>query len=135
MTFENCCTYISLNFKSTCSIIILLLPLTLKIFIIMMCNLICGLADQNQINYILTRSILDAHNVSKQSNLRLILNKNPNGSKLIPIDFVPGKMSQPYTIEYSASKHALEGFFGGLRLEFTMTNKDIAITMYFRSYR
>ena len=38
-------------------------------------------------------------------------------------------MSQPYTIEYSATKHALEGFFGGLRLEFTMTNKDIAITM------
>ena len=38
-------------------------------------------------------------------------------------------MPQPYTVEYSASKYALEGFFGGLRQEFTLTKKDITITM------
>lgn len=38
-------------------------------------------------------------------------------------------MPQPYTVDYSASKHALEGFFGGLRQEFTLGKKDVAITM------
>ena len=35
----------------------------------------------------------------------------------------------PYLIAYSASKFALEGFFGGLREEFRIKKIDVAVTM------
>ena len=38
-------------------------------------------------------------------------------------------MPQPYTVAYSSSKHALEGFFGGLREEYTLANRNISITI------
>ena len=35
----------------------------------------------------------------------------------------------PYLIAYSASKFALDGFFGGLREELMMQNRPVSVTM------
>ena len=40
-----------------------------------------------------------------------------------------GKVPTPFLASYCASKHALEGFFGSLREELTMSNIDVAITV------
>ena len=40
-----------------------------------------------------------------------------------------GKTAQPYTIGYSASKFALDGFFSGLRQELSMRGIDVSITL------
>ena len=40
-----------------------------------------------------------------------------------------GKIGQPFTSMYSASKFALDGFFSGLRQELRMRNCDISITL------
>ena len=38
-------------------------------------------------------------------------------------------MPHPYLASYGGSKHALEGFFGGLRQEYELSNKNISFTM------
>ena len=40
-----------------------------------------------------------------------------------------GKIGQPFTTTYSATKFALDGFFGSLRQEFRLKGCDVSITM------
>ena len=35
----------------------------------------------------------------------------------------------PYFVPYVSTKHALQGFFGGLRHEFAMKNSGVSITV------
>lgn len=51
-----------------------------------------------------------------------------NGS-IIVVSSLAGKTAQPYTIGYSASKFALDGFFSGLRQELSMRGIDVSITL------
>ncbi|OWF40730.1 hydroxysteroid 11-beta-dehydrogenase 1-like protein isoform X1 [Mizuhopecten yessoensis] len=48
---------------------------------------------------------------------------------IIVMSSLSGKIAQPFTIAYSASKFALNGFFNGLRQELKMKNCDISITL------
>ena len=43
--------------------------------------------------------------------------------------FLLGKFGTPFVAAYSASKFALDGFFGALRQEFAMQNMDISVTL------
>ncbi len=40
-----------------------------------------------------------------------------------------GKMTSPFTSHYTASKYALEGFFGSLREEFLMKENGVSVTI------
>lgn len=51
-----------------------------------------------------------------------------NGS-IIVVSSLAGKIGQPFTAVYSATKFALDGFFGGLRQEFRMKGCDVSITL------
>lgn len=48
---------------------------------------------------------------------------------IIVVSSLAGKIGQPFVPIYSASKFALDGFFGGLRQELKMRNCDISITL------
>lgn len=50
------------------------------------------------------------------------------GSVVVVSSFA-GKFGQPFTSIYSASKFALDGFFGGLRQELKLRNCDISVTV------
>jgi len=39
-----------------------------------------------------------------------------------------GRIPTPFTLEYAASKFALDGFFSGLRYEFKANKENISIT-------
>ncbi|XP_056003922.1 hydroxysteroid 11-beta-dehydrogenase 1-like protein [Ostrea edulis] len=51
-----------------------------------------------------------------------------NGS-IIVVSSLAGKIGQPFTAVYSATKFALDGFFGGLRQEFKLRGCDVSITL------
>lgn len=51
-----------------------------------------------------------------------------NGS-IIVISSVAGRVAQPYSISYSASKFALDGFFSGLRQELNIRGINVSITL------
>ena len=51
------------------------------------------------------------------------------GLKSVKLYFFTGRIPQPYLIAYSASKFALDGFFGGLREELTMKGSDVSVTI------
>ncbi|MEE6487801.1 hypothetical protein FKM82_015034 [Ascaphus truei] len=51
-----------------------------------------------------------------------------NGS-IIVLSSVTGKIPTPYTTSYSASKFALDGFFGSLRHELAMRGIHVSITL------
>lgn len=48
---------------------------------------------------------------------------------IIVVSSLSGKLAQPFTAVYSASKFALDGFFSGLRQEFLMKRCNISITL------
>ncbi|XP_074834647.1 hydroxysteroid 11-beta-dehydrogenase 1-like protein isoform X2 [Carettochelys insculpta] len=48
---------------------------------------------------------------------------------LIVVSSLTGKFSTPFTASYSATKFALDGFFGSLRQELAMQNQDVCITL------
>ncbi|XP_078527698.1 hydroxysteroid 11-beta-dehydrogenase 1-like protein [Lissotriton helveticus] len=48
---------------------------------------------------------------------------------IVVVSSINGKVATPYTTSYSATKFALDGFFGALRQELAMQGTDIAITL------
>ncbi|KAL4235523.1 hypothetical protein ACF0H5_003920 [Mactra antiquata] len=52
-----------------------------------------------------------------------------NNGSIVVVSSVAGKVGQMYVTGYSASKFALGGFFGGLRQELRMRNRDVSITL------
>ncbi|XP_075759214.1 hydroxysteroid 11-beta-dehydrogenase 1-like protein isoform X2 [Pelodiscus sinensis] len=48
---------------------------------------------------------------------------------LIVVSSLTGKVSTPFTTSYSATKFALDGFFGSLRHELAMQKQDVCITL------
>ncbi|XP_029470303.1 hydroxysteroid 11-beta-dehydrogenase 1-like protein [Rhinatrema bivittatum] len=48
---------------------------------------------------------------------------------LLVVSSLTGKIPTPYTTSYSATKFALEGFFGSLRHELIMRGVDVSITL------
>ncbi|XP_060594508.1 hydroxysteroid 11-beta-dehydrogenase 1-like protein [Ruditapes philippinarum] len=72
-------------------------------------------------------------NVNFQSYVYLASHSLPHleeskGSIVVVSSFA-GKFGQPFVSIYSASKFALDGFFGGLRQELKLRNCDISITV------
>ncbi|NXR11623.1 DHI1L protein, partial [Semnornis frantzii] len=55
------------------------------------------------------------------------LEKN-NGS-LVVVSSLAGKIATPFTTSYSATKFALDGFFGSLRHELMMQKKNVSVTL------
>ncbi|XP_025894542.1 hydroxysteroid 11-beta-dehydrogenase 1-like protein isoform X2 [Nothoprocta perdicaria] len=52
-----------------------------------------------------------------------------NQGSLIVVSSLTGKIPTPFTTSYSATKFALDGFFGSLRHELAMQKKNIFITL------
>ncbi|KGL73826.1 Hydroxysteroid 11-beta-dehydrogenase 1-like [Tinamus guttatus] len=52
-----------------------------------------------------------------------------NKGSLIVVSSLTGKIPTPFTTSYSATKFALDGFFGSLRHELVMQKKNIFITL------
>ncbi|NXA53497.1 DHI1L protein, partial [Nothocercus julius] len=52
-----------------------------------------------------------------------------NKGSLIVVSSLTGKIPTPFTTSYSATKFALDGFFGSLRHELAMQKKNIFITL------
>nr|XP_060640976.1 hydroxysteroid 11-beta-dehydrogenase 1-like protein [Anolis sagrei ordinatus]XP_060640977.1 hydroxysteroid 11-beta-dehydrogenase 1-like protein [Anolis sagrei ordinatus]XP_060640978.1 hydroxysteroid 11-beta-dehydrogenase 1-like protein [Anolis sagrei ordinatus] len=50
---------------------------------------------------------------------------------LVVVSSLAGRVSTPFVAPYSATKFALEGFFGSLRHELVMQQKEISITLCF----
>ncbi|XP_053387002.1 hydroxysteroid 11-beta-dehydrogenase 1-like protein [Mercenaria mercenaria] len=71
-------------------------------------------------------------NVNFQSYVYLASHALPHLEKskgsIIVVSSFAGKFGQPFVSIYSASKFALDGFFGGLRQELKLRNCDISIT-------
>ncbi|XP_028590293.1 11-beta-hydroxysteroid dehydrogenase 1 isoform X1 [Podarcis muralis] len=54
--------------------------------------------------------------------------KNSGGS-IVVVSSLAGKVAFPFTVYYSATKFALDGFFSSLRQEFAMKNTNVSITL------
>ncbi|XP_075299032.1 11-beta-hydroxysteroid dehydrogenase 1-like [Opisthocomus hoazin] len=54
--------------------------------------------------------------------------KESKGS-IVVVSSMAGKVGFPFTVPYSATKFALDGFFSSLRQEFHMQNIDVSITL------
>ncbi|NXX97302.1 DHI1 dehydrogenase, partial [Centropus bengalensis] len=54
--------------------------------------------------------------------------KESEGS-IVVVSSMAGKVGFPFTVPYSATKFALDGFFSSLRQEFTMQNVNVSITL------
>ncbi|XP_053943823.1 11-beta-hydroxysteroid dehydrogenase 1 isoform X2 [Cuculus canorus] len=54
--------------------------------------------------------------------------KESKGS-IVVVSSMAGKVGFPFTVPYSATKFALDGFFSSLRQEFTMQNVNVSITL------
>ncbi|BFZ14042.1 hypothetical protein BsWGS_17080 [Bradybaena similaris] len=52
-----------------------------------------------------------------------------NAGSIVVVNSLLGKIPHPFLSMYSASKHALHGFFGSLRSQFISLNQDVSITM------
>ncbi|XP_072834282.1 hydroxysteroid 11-beta-dehydrogenase 1-like protein isoform X2 [Pogona vitticeps] len=48
---------------------------------------------------------------------------------IIVLSSLTGRIATPFTASYSATKFALEGFFGSLRHELAMQEKDVSVTV------
>ncbi|XP_053148582.1 hydroxysteroid 11-beta-dehydrogenase 1-like protein [Hemicordylus capensis] len=48
---------------------------------------------------------------------------------IIVVSSLAGRLATPFTTSYSATKFALEGFFGSLRQELNMQKKDVSVTL------
>lgn len=54
---------------------------------------------------------------------------NKNSGQFVVISSLVGKFGTPYRSGYSASKHALHGYYDSLRAEMMMQNKNIFVTI------
>ncbi|NXP60553.1 DHI1 dehydrogenase, partial [Chloropsis cyanopogon] len=54
--------------------------------------------------------------------------KESEGS-IVVVSSMAGKVGFPFTVPYSATKFALDGFFSSLRQEFTIQNINVSITL------
>ncbi|NXA85270.1 DHI1L protein, partial [Melanocharis versteri] len=52
-----------------------------------------------------------------------------NRGALVVVSSLTGKMPTPFTTSYSATKFALDGFFGSLRHELIMQKKNVSVTL------
>ncbi|NXP38976.1 DHI1L protein, partial [Leiothrix lutea] len=52
-----------------------------------------------------------------------------NGGALVVVSSLTGKMPTPFTTSYSATKFALDGFFGSLRHELIMQKRNVSVTL------
>ncbi|KAF7254498.1 Corticosteroid 11-beta-dehydrogenase isozyme 1 [Varanus komodoensis] len=52
-----------------------------------------------------------------------------SGGNIVVVSSLAGKVGFPFTVPYSATKFALDGFFSSLRQEFVMQNTNISITL------
>ncbi|NXO28876.1 DHI1L protein, partial [Cisticola juncidis] len=52
-----------------------------------------------------------------------------NGGALVVVSSLTGKMPTPFTTSYSATKFALDGFFGSLRHELIMQRRNVSVTL------
>ncbi|XP_061190976.1 hydroxysteroid 11-beta-dehydrogenase 1-like protein [Saccostrea echinata] len=89
-----------------------------------------GMWDGSPQNLSLTDKIVD---VNFKAYVHLTSHALPhlvasNGS-LIVVSSLAGKIGQPFTAVYSATKFALDGFFGALRQEFKLKGCDVSITL------
>ncbi|CAH1789318.1 unnamed protein product, partial [Owenia fusiformis] len=48
---------------------------------------------------------------------------------IVAVSSLAGKVPHPYIISYSSSKFALDGFFSGLRIEFSLRKIDVSVTL------
>uniref|UniRef100_A0A8C5P7I1 11-beta-hydroxysteroid dehydrogenase 1 n=1 Tax=Leptobrachium leishanense TaxID=445787 RepID=A0A8C5P7I1_9ANUR len=59
--------------------------------------------------------------------------KKSGGNVVVVSSFV-GKVGAPFTVPYSTTKFALDGFFSSLRMEFKQQNTNVSITLCVISY-
>ncbi|XP_017599319.1 PREDICTED: hydroxysteroid 11-beta-dehydrogenase 1-like protein isoform X2 [Corvus brachyrhynchos] len=52
-----------------------------------------------------------------------------NRGALVVVSSLTGKMPTPFTTSYSATKFALDGFFGSLRHELIMQKRNVSVTL------
>ncbi|XP_065710627.1 11-beta-hydroxysteroid dehydrogenase 1-like [Patagioenas fasciata] len=52
-----------------------------------------------------------------------------SGGSIVVVSSMAGKVGFPFTVPYSATKFALDGFFSSLRQEFTIQNINVSITL------
>ncbi|XP_003220479.1 11-beta-hydroxysteroid dehydrogenase 1 [Anolis carolinensis] len=52
-----------------------------------------------------------------------------SGGSIVVVSSMAGKVGFPFTVPYSATKFALDGFFSSLRQEFVMQNTNVSITL------
>ncbi|XP_078500623.1 11-beta-hydroxysteroid dehydrogenase 1 [Lissotriton helveticus] len=57
-----------------------------------------------------------------------------SGGSIIVVSSVAGKIGVPFTVPYSTTKFALDGFFGSLRQEFHFQKTNVSITLGVLSY-
>ncbi|KAK2526497.1 hypothetical protein Q9233_008267 [Columba guinea] len=52
-----------------------------------------------------------------------------SGGSIVVVSSMAGKVGFPFTVPYSATKFALDGFFSSLRQEFAIQNVNVSITL------
>ncbi|XP_009081649.1 PREDICTED: hydroxysteroid 11-beta-dehydrogenase 1-like protein [Acanthisitta chloris] len=52
-----------------------------------------------------------------------------NGGSLVVVSSLTGRIPTPFTTSYSATKFALDGFFGSLRHELSMQQRNVSVTL------
>jgi len=57
-----------------------------------------------------------------------LLKQSERGGRLVVVSSAAGKVGLPWVAAYSASKHALHGFFDSLRLEFKTHSSNVSVT-------
>lgn len=54
--------------------------------------------------------------------------------RIVVVNSLMGKIGSPFLASYSATKHALDGFFSSLRSQFLQTEQDIGVTACYLGY-
>ncbi|XP_035417488.1 LOW QUALITY PROTEIN: 11-beta-hydroxysteroid dehydrogenase 1-like [Cygnus atratus] len=57
-----------------------------------------------------------------------------SGGSIVVVSSMAGKVGFPFTVPYSATKFALDGFFSSLRQEFRIQNVNVSITLCILSF-
>ncbi|XP_040391935.1 corticosteroid 11-beta-dehydrogenase isozyme 1-like isoform X1 [Cygnus olor] len=57
-----------------------------------------------------------------------------SGGSVVVVSSMAGKVGFPFTVPYSATKFALDGFFSSLRQEFSIQNVNVSITLCILSF-
>ncbi|XP_027300587.2 11-beta-hydroxysteroid dehydrogenase 1 [Anas platyrhynchos] len=57
-----------------------------------------------------------------------------SGGSIVVVSSMAGKVGFPFTVPYSATKFALDGFFSSLRQEFSIQNVNVSITLCILSF-